>query len=63
MVTRAGEKLNASVKEKTEATLVAQGDQPAKKVKLGGAVTATTLSGARKVRHPVAFVYVRRAEI
>ena len=50
LVTRAGEKLNASVKEKTEATLAAQGDQPAKKVKLGGAVTATTLSGARKVR-------------
>eukprot|EP00752_Nemacystus_decipiens_P005493 g4973.t1 len=49
LVTRAGEKLNASVKEKTEATLAAQGDQPAKKVKLGGAVTATTLTGARKV--------------
>eukprot|EP00903_Cladosiphon_okamuranus_P007979 g7701.t1 len=49
LVTRAGEKLNAVVKDKTEATLAAQGDQPAKKVKLGGAVTATTLTGARKV--------------
>lgn len=52
LVTRAGEKLNASVQHKTEATLAAQGDQQAKKVKLGGAVTATTLSGARKVRQP-----------
>lgn len=49
LVTRAGERLNASVKEKTEAKLAEQGEQPAKKVKLGGAVTATTLSGARKV--------------
>lgn len=49
MITRVGEGLNASVKDRTEATLAAQGDEPAKKVKLGGAVTATTLTGARKV--------------
>lgn len=49
IITRLGEGLNASLKERTEATLAAQGDQPTKKVKLGGAVTATTLTGARKV--------------
>ncbi|CBJ48883.1 expressed unknown protein [Ectocarpus siliculosus] len=49
MIMRVGEALNASIKERTEAKLAAQADQPAKKVKLGGAVTATTLTGARKV--------------
>ncbi len=49
MITNLGERLNASVKARTEAHLKAQGDRPAKKVKLGGAVTATTLTGARKV--------------
>lgn len=52
MITRVGEGLNESLKERTEATVAAQGDQPAKEVKLGGAVTATTLTGARKVTCP-----------
>lgn len=65
LVTRAGQKLNASVKEKTEATLAAQGNQPAKKVKLGGAVTATTLSGARKVNEALhaSLVYSRSPKL
>ena len=49
MITQLGGKLNASVKARADAAVAAQGDQPPKKVKLGGAVTATALGGAAKV--------------
>jgi Senescence-associated protein len=49
LVTKYGEKLNASIKARADASVAANADKPTKELKLGGAATAGVLGGAKKI--------------